>query len=41
MPDSEKSIDFGEEPIEPVEPGTTALEQKYSKDNAADHLAED
>jgi hypothetical protein len=32
MPDSDKIIDFGEEPIEPVEPGTTALEQKYSKE---------
>lgn len=32
MPDSDKTIDFGEEPMEPVEPGTTALEQKYSKE---------
>lgn len=32
MPDSDTPIDFGEEPKEPVEPGTTALEQKYSKE---------
>src|SRR5437763_586275 len=29
MPDPDQPIDFGEEP---VEPGTTALEQKYSKE---------
>src|SRR6266550_3898437 len=32
MPDPDEPIDYGEEPVEPVEPGTTALEQKYSKE---------
>ena len=32
MPDPDQPIDYGEEPVEPIEPGTTALEQKYSKE---------
>src|SRR5258708_40238537 len=32
MPDPDQTIDYGEEPVQPVEPGTTALEQKYSKE---------
>src|ERR1700686_3289277 len=31
MPDQDESDDFGEEPV-PVEPGTTALEEKDSKE---------
>lgn len=32
MPEQEQPIEFGEEPAELAEPGTTALEQKYSKE---------
>lgn len=32
MPNPDQVIDFGDEPIDPIEPGTTALEQKYSKE---------
>lgn len=32
MPEQDQPIEFGEEPIEPVEPGTSALEQKYNKE---------
>ena len=32
MADQDKPIEFGEEPVEIVEAGTTALEQKYSKE---------
>lgn len=32
MPEQDQPIEFGEEPIEPTDPGTSALEQKYSKE---------
>jgi hypothetical protein len=32
MSDQDQPIEFGEEPVEAAEPGTTALEQKYSKE---------
>ena len=40
MPDQDEPVDFGEEPVEPIEPANSAR-AKIQQGDAADRLAKD